>query len=116
MCGIAGIVVLNENVSIEHASLVQRMCSTLKHRGPDDEAYFADKRMSLGMTRLAILDLRQGLYPVTNENNTVCLFYNGEIYNYRELTDELSSLGHKFISNTDAEVVVHAYEEWGTTA
>jgi asparagine synthase (glutamine-hydrolysing) len=89
------------------------MCSTLKHRGPDDEAYFADKRMSLGMTRLAILDLRQGLYPVTNENNTLRLFYNGEIYNYRELTDELSSLGHKFRSNTDAEVVVHAYEEWG---
>jgi asparagine synthase (glutamine-hydrolysing) len=113
VCGIAGIVILNENATVDHGRLVKRMCSTLRHRGPDDEAYFTEGSLSLGMTRLAILDRRQGLYPVTNENGTVCLFYNGEIYNYRELADELSSLGHKFRTRTDAEAIVHAYEEWG---
>jgi asparagine synthase (glutamine-hydrolysing) len=89
------------------------MCRILKHRGPDDEAYYSDGNAHFGMTRLAILDLRKGLYPIRNENHSLLLFYNGEIYNFQELASELVSKGHKFTSNTDAEVIVHGYEEWG---
>lgn len=113
MCGIAGIVTFNDDRSVDHRRLVELMCNTIRHRGPDDEAYFTDKSLSLGMTRLAILDLRKGLYPISNEKDTLCLFYNGEIYNHHELTDELSGLGHTFRTKTDAEAIVHAYEEWG---
>jgi len=81
VCGIAGIVTFNDDRSVDHRRLVELMCNTIRHRGPDDEAYFTDKSLSLGMTRLAILDLRKGLYPISNEKDTLCLFYNGEIYN-----------------------------------
>jgi asparagine synthase (glutamine-hydrolysing) len=100
-----------------HASfpvdLTQKLCDILRHRGPDDEAHYASKDVQICMTRLAILDLRKGLYPIRNETGNLFLFYNGEIYNFRELASELASKGHSFHSATDAEVVVHAYEEWG---
>lgn len=98
---------------VSGADLVRKMCSAIIHRGPDDEAYFSNTNVQLGMTRLAILDLRKRLYPLRNENGQLFLFYNGEIYNFTELTEELTAGGHKFTSMTDAEVVVHGYEEWG---
>jgi asparagine synthase (glutamine-hydrolysing) len=85
----------------------------MKHRGPDEDAYFMSKTVAFGMTRLAIIDLRKGLYPLRNEDGTIFLFYNGEIYNFGELRSQLTLAGHKFSSATDGEVIVHAYEEWG---
>jgi asparagine synthase (glutamine-hydrolysing) len=91
------------------------MCSLLEHRGPDDEAFYTNGNASIGMTRLAILDLRKGLYPLSNESNSLHLFYNGEIYNFSELSSDLVARGHQFTSLTDGEVVVHGFEEWGPT-
>jgi asparagine synthase (glutamine-hydrolysing) len=114
MCGIAGIITFeNCTQRLPNTDLVQKMCSALIHRGPDDEGYYSDTNVHLGMTRLAILDLRKGLYPLKNEDGTLLLFYNGEIYNFGELRSQLNSSGHKFNSATDGEVIVHAYEEWG---
>jgi asparagine synthase (glutamine-hydrolysing) len=89
------------------------MCSLLKHRGPDDEALYSDDNASIGMTRLAILDLRKGLYPLRNENRNLHLFYNGEVYNSPELSSELAASGHQFNSMTDGEVIIHGFEQWG---
>jgi asparagine synthase (glutamine-hydrolysing) len=90
------------------------MCSLLKHRGPDDEAFYSNGNASIGMTRLAILDLRKGLYPLSNESDNLLLFYNGEIYNYPELSSELAANGHQYASMTDGEVIVHGFEQWGS--
>ena len=114
MCGIAGILVFSDcQPQANSLKLVQDMCSRMKHRGPDDTAYLSEQNICLGMTRLAILDLRKGLYPIKNEMRDVSLFYNGEIYNFQELGSWLQSHGHRFGSLTDAEVVVHGYESWG---
>ena len=88
------------------------MCSILKHRGPDDEAYYRNKNVCIGMTRLAVIDLRKGLYPIENEDESLHLIYNGEIYNFAQLTSELAARGHIFTSLTDGEVIVHGYEQW----
>jgi asparagine synthase (glutamine-hydrolysing) len=85
----------------------------MKHRGPDEDAFFNNTKCAIGMTRLAIIDLRKGLYPIRNEDGSLLLFYNGEIYNFHELRSQLIAAGHKFTSATDGEVIVHAYEEWG---
>jgi asparagine synthase (glutamine-hydrolysing) len=106
MCGIAGF-------SFENPSLLRRMCRIIKHRGPDDEGYFDDRFMSLGNTRLSIIDLRGGRQPIRNEDGSLVLVYNGEIYNYRELREKLQALKHRFSTNSDTEVIVHAYEEYG---
>jgi asparagine synthase (glutamine-hydrolysing) len=114
MCGIAGVVIFSDCWSqASSLKLVQDMCSCLRHRGPDDSAYLSEQNICIGMTRLAILDLRKGLYPIKNETGDVSLFYNGEIYNFRELASQLHSEGHRFGSLTDAEVIVHGYESWG---
>ena len=113
MCGIAGIVAFPAGEPQALMPLVENMCKTMKHRGPDDDAYFMNKRAAFGMTRLAIIDLHKGLYPLRSEDGTLLLFYNGEIYNFRELRSQLTSAGHEFSSATDGEVIVHAYEEWG---
>jgi asparagine synthase (glutamine-hydrolysing) len=85
----------------------------MKHRGPDDDGYYSTGNVHIGMTRLAILDLRKGLYPLRNENKSLHVVYNGEIYNFAELTSELTAEGHSFSSLTDGEVIVHSYEQWG---
>lgn len=114
MCGIAGIIVFQDSPKTVHATeLVRKMCFLLRHRGPDDDAFYTDGNASIGMTRLAILDLRKGLYPLSNESRNLRLFYNGEIYNFPELSSELAAKGHKFGSMSDGEVIVHGYEEWG---
>ena len=106
MCGIIGF-------NWEDKSLLRRMAEVIIHRGPDDAAYFTDSGVSLGMRRLSIIDLKKGLYPITNENEDLFLIFNGEIYNFEEIRAELENQGHKFKTDTDAEVIVHAYEEHG---
>ncbi len=113
MCGIAGQVVLSGNPV--DRELLERMSALLVHRGPDGDGIYIDGNVGLAHRRLAIIDLSDaGRQPMPNEDHTLWLVFNGEIYNYRELMDELASRGHRFRSKTDSEVVLHAYEEWGT--
>lgn len=112
MCGIAGIVSSDATERIEEA-LVHRMCEAIVHRGPDDEGIFASQNIGLGMRRLSIIDLAGGHQPVFNEDRSVWVVFNGEIYNFPELRPELEARGHRFYTNTDTEVIVHLYEEMG---
>jgi len=112
MCGIAGIVALGGAPAPEVA-LLRRMCDTLVHRGPDDEGIDVAGGVGLGMRRLSIIDLAGGAQPLFNEDRSVRAVFNGEIYNYRELTRELVAAGHRFHSATDGEVIVHLWEEHG---
>jgi len=94
--------------------LVRQMTPTMLHRGPDDEGYLeSNVRLALGMRRLSIIDVTGGHQPIFNEDGTVAVVLNGEIYNFKELRDELAELGHTFTTRSDSEVVAHAYEEWG---
>jgi asparagine synthase (glutamine-hydrolysing) len=108
MCGIAGI------FGFEDTTLLKRMLNIIKHRGPDDEGTFSDDSASLGVRRLAIVDIERGKQPMHNEEETVWIVFNGEIYNFPEVRDELIRLGHRFETRTDTETTVHAYEQWGT--
>jgi len=105
MCGIVGF-------NWEDKSLVRRMTETIVHRGPDDAVLFTDSGISLGMRRLSIIDLKKGIYPLTNENKDVFLIFNGEIYNFQKLRQMLEDKGHFFRTSTDGEVMVHLYEEY----
>jgi asparagine synthase (glutamine-hydrolysing) len=111
MCGICGFMA-KPSCSVDQG-LLTRMTRRLGHRGPDDEGYYVDPSIGLGMRRLSIIDLLTGHQPMTNEDRTLWLVFNGEIYNFRELRTRLSSRGHHFSSQSDAEVVIHAYEEYG---
>jgi len=92
------------------------MGGVIRHRGPDDEGVFVDEGVALGMRRLSIIDLSTGHQPIHNEDGTVWIVFNGEIYNFRELRTELEAAGHRFYTSTDTEAIVHAYEQWGTKA
>ena len=120
MCGIAGFVESPTARSPfgpdESHARIHRMCDVIRHRGPDDEGVFVDEGVALGMRRLSIIDLSTGHQPIHNEDRTVWIVFNGEIYNFRELRAELEAAGHRFYTSTDTEVIVHAYERWGTTA
>jgi asparagine synthase (glutamine-hydrolysing) len=120
MCGIAGFIADYDGFSApradERLDLVRRMCDAIRHRGPDDEGFFIDDDAALGMRRLSIIDLSSGHQPIHNEDRTVWIVFNGEIYNFRELRTDLEGRGHRFYTNTDTEVIVHAYEQWGTQA
>lgn len=107
MCGIAGIYGISDRV------LLKKMCDAIAHRGPDGEGYFTDSGVSLGNRRLSIIDVAGGNQPIHNEDGTVNVVYNGEIYNYLELKKELELHGHRFYTASDTEVIVHAYEEYG---
>lgn len=111
MCGICGIV--DWSGSVTTSDVVARMTRTMTHRGPDDEGFFADRNVALGMRRLSIIDIEGGHQPVFNENQTICATLNGEIYNFKELADQLRDRGHTLKTRADSEVVAHAYEEWG---
>ena len=95
---------------------VRDMCASIAHRGPDDEGFYFAEGVGLGMRRLSIIDLDSGRQPVRNEDGTVWVVFNGEIYNFRELRRELEGLGHVFYTHTDTETIVHLYEEYGTRA
>jgi asparagine synthase (glutamine-hydrolysing) len=120
MCGIAGFVESADAgapSSLEASQeLVRRMCQVIRHRGPDDEGSFVDEGIALGMRRLSIIDLSTGHQPIHNEDRTVWVVFNGEIYNFRTLRTELEAAGHRFATSSDTEVIVHAYEQWGTNA
>jgi asparagine synthase (glutamine-hydrolysing) len=112
MCGIAGMVQTDPDGEVDEAT-IHRMCEALVHRGPDDEGIFVKRGVGLGMRRLSIIDLAGGHQPVFNEDKTVWVVFNGEIYNFPELRSQLQARGHLFSTNTDTEVIVHLYEEDG---
>ncbi|MEX0745753.1 MAG: asparagine synthase (glutamine-hydrolyzing) [Phycisphaeraceae bacterium] len=112
MCGIAGIVPFRSEQGAGMRRLVA-MCDTLRHRGPDDAGAEVRDGVALGMRRLAIIDVAGGRQPIANEDGSVRVVFNGEIYNYRELRRELEAQGHRFTTATDTEVLVHLYEQHG---
>jgi len=111
MCGICGVVGIESREASE--PLVRRMMAAIIHRGPDAEGILVAPSVAAGSRRLSIIDLPGGSQPVWNEKETLAVVYNGEIYNFRELRKELEGLGHKFRTNSDTEVIVHAFETWG---
>lgn len=112
MCGIAGLA--DPSLHPDRAApLLARMCGVLTHRGPDGEGSLIEHPVALGMRRLSIIDLEGGWQPIGNESGTVQVLYNGEIYNFRALRDELTGLGHEFRTRSDTETIVHGYEQWG---
>jgi asparagine synthase (glutamine-hydrolysing) len=114
MCGIAGFVSRDEHRDTRAANdVLDRMCSVITHRGPDDQGTLVNDRIALGMRRLSIIDLAGGHQPMSGCDGAVTIVFNGEIYNYRELQRELESLGHQFKTHSDTETIVHAYEEYG---
>lgn len=112
MCGICGKFEFNREAS-GTADLVKSMADTIRHRGPDDEGYYVSGPIALGFRRLSIIDLKSGHQPLTNEDGSIWIVFNGEIYNYRELRTFLLSKGHVFKTQTDTETIVHLYEEMG---
>src|SRR3954469_9929708 len=112
MCGICGIVNFNTTEPVDHR-LLERMTSAQAHRGPDDHGYFVANNVGLGHRRLSIIDLSGGAQPIFNEDKTVAIVFNGEIYNYADLTKELIGQGHQFRTRSDTETIVHTYEQRG---
>src|SRR6266496_3813048 len=112
MCGIAGIVHFDTNRTVDK-TVLKRMTDVVSHRGPDGEGFYVDKNVGLGHRRLAIIDLSTGDQPMISEDKNLVVVFNGEIYNYVELKEELKSCGHRFNTSSDTEVILHAYEEWG---
>ena len=124
MCGIAGFVESPSTAAPfsldERRELIHQMCDVIRHRGPDDEGLLVEAGIhdgvALGMRRLSIIDLSTGHQPIHNEDRTIWIVFNGEIYNFGELRRELEAAGHRFYTATDTEAIVHAYEQWGTEA
>jgi asparagine synthase (glutamine-hydrolysing) len=112
MCGITGIVNFDFENNVDN-HVLKKMMNTLVHRGPDDEGMFIKNNVGLGFRRLSIIDLETGHQPLSNENETVWIIFNGELYNFKELRTELAHKGHKFSTESDTEVVIHLYEEYG---
>lgn len=111
MCGIAGI--YNFNGAMPDFQTLKRMADIIKHRGPDDEGYYVQENVALAHRRLSIIDLKTGKQPIFNEDRSIVIVYNGEIYNYKNIRQHLLKKEHHFYTETDTEVIVHAYEEWG---
>ncbi|HAF12574.1 MAG TPA: asparagine synthase (glutamine-hydrolyzing) [Blastocatellia bacterium] len=111
MCGIVGIV-RSDSRTIDEV-LLSRMCAAIRHRGPDDDGFYINGPVGLGMRRLAIIDLQSGRQPIHNQDRTAWIVFNGEIYNYRELRNELEKFGHTFYTNSDTEAIIHAYDQYG---
>jgi asparagine synthase (glutamine-hydrolysing) len=111
MCGITGMMGFNDRDV--PASTIQAMMDVIRHRGPDDEGIWTEPGIGLGFRRLSIIDLKEGHQPLANEDETVWIVFNGEIYNYQSLRERLLALGHRFRTHTDTEVIVHLYEEYG---
>ncbi|BCA54086.1 Asparagine synthase, glutamine-hydrolyzing [Nitrospira sp. KM1] len=111
MCGIAG-AVYPDSGAVDQ-TMVRRMCARITRRGPDDEGFYFGDRVGLGMRRLAIIDVDTGKQPIHNEDRSVWVVFNGEIYNYRELQEDLQKRGHRLATSSDTECLVHLYEEFG---
>ena len=112
MCGIVGLV-RNDGKPVDR-DLLARMNDAIRHRGPDDDGFYLNGPVGLGMRRLAIIDLKSGQQPIHNQEGTTWIVFNGEIYNYLELRQQLERLGHTFYTNSDTEAIVHAYDQYGT--
>jgi asparagine synthase (glutamine-hydrolysing) len=112
MCGIAGVVRFGEDAQVDPAVLRQ-MCAAMVHRGPDDEGIYAQGRVGLGVRRLSIIDLATGHQPLSNEDGTLWIVFNGEIYNHLTLREQLIARGHRYRTNSDTETIIHLYEEYG---
>jgi asparagine synthase (glutamine-hydrolysing) len=110
MCGIAGIVNYYEKREVPKR-LVESMVAVLEHRGPDDVGIYAKGNVGLGIRRLSVIDVEKGHQPIGNEDNSIWVVYNGEIYNYQQLRQELEKKRHRFKTRSDTEVIVHLYEE-----
>ncbi|HUU17720.1 MAG TPA: asparagine synthase (glutamine-hydrolyzing) [Sedimentisphaerales bacterium] len=106
MCGIAGY------VGLDDPELLREMCASLTHRGPDDAGFFTSSGVGIAMRRLSVIDLKTGHQPITNEDHSIQVVSNGEIYNYQELTTQLKLQGHKFTTSSDTETIVHLYEQY----
>src|SRR3989441_11398378 len=113
MCGICGQYNFGDRAPVVRQN-VEAMTRTIVHRGPDDEGYFVSGSLGLGFRRLSIIDLAGGHQPMSDAEETVWVIFNGEIYNYKELRAELQSKGHRFRTNSDTEVIIHGYKQWGT--
>ncbi|MCB1803491.1 MAG: asparagine synthetase B, partial [Gammaproteobacteria bacterium] len=111
MCGITGILSL-DNLQVDVA-LLRRMMDVISHRGPDGSGFYSAGPVGLGHRRLSIIDLAGGAQPISNEDDTLQIVFNGEIYNFIELRGELEAAGHRFKTRSDTEVILHGYEEWG---
>ena len=112
MCGICGKLNFDTTKSVSGV-LLKSMADAIQHRGPDDEGYYRSGPVGFGFRRLSIIDLNTGHQPISNEDGTVWIVFNGEIYNYQELRQGLKGRGHVFTTQTDTEVIVHLYEEFG---
>src|SRR4051794_31129181 len=115
MCGITGIVA-REGLGPDDRERVVRMRDIISHRGPDDAGIYVDRHAALGHRRLSIVDLAAGHQPLSNEDQTVWIVFNGEIYNHRDVRARLESAGHRYATRCDTETIVHAYEQWGAGA
>lgn len=116
MCGIAGIVGLSESAASPHREALIRMAGALYHRGPDEFGVYRDDHAGLAHARLSIIDLATGQQPMADEGESIWIAFNGEIFNYVELREELVALGHRFRTQSDTEVIIHAYRAWGDAA
>ncbi|MDR3458980.1 MAG: asparagine synthase (glutamine-hydrolyzing) [Verrucomicrobiae bacterium] len=112
MCGICGQVKIASDEPVDQ-DMIRRMSRTMFHRGPDDEGCFFDRSLGLGFRRLSIIDLAGGHQPMADAEKSVWIVFNGEIYNYQELRAELAGRGHKFLTSSDTEVIIHGYKQWG---
>ena len=112
MCGIVGFAEEHHDPAAARRTL-QEMAALIRHRGPDGEGLYADGRAALGHRRLSIIDLEGGGQPMFNEDGSLVVVFNGEIYNYRELARQLSAAGHSFATHSDTEVLLHGWEQWG---
>lgn len=111
MCGFAGYI--HNYGTFDKEEIIHKMADRIKHRGPDDAHYYIDDGIALGFRRLSIIDLEGGRQPILNEDGSLVLLFNGEIYNYQELREELIKAGHVFTTKTDSETILHGYEEYG---
>ncbi len=111
MCGFAGYI--HNYGTFDKEEVIHKMADRIKHRGPDDAHYYIDDGIALGFRRLSIIDLEGGRQPILNEDGSLVLLFNGEIYNYQELREELIKVGHVFTTKTDSETILHGYEEYG---
>lgn len=114
MCGFAGFLMRGDSPAYDPQRIIRKMADRILHRGPDQDDYYVDERAALGFRRLSIIDLDGGSQPILNEDGTKVLVFNGEIYNYQELREDLLKKGHVFRTRTDSEVLLHGYEEYGS--
>ena len=112
MCGIAGVIQFGRDARVD-LDTIRQMCAVMVHRGPDDDGFYVSGPIGLGMRRLSIVDLARGHQPISNEDETAWIVFNGEIYNHAELREQLQARGHRYRTNSDTETIVHLYEEYG---